>query len=129
MSKRAYCHALELRIRRLADQAASLKLRSERAAFVERFWCARDIRRLEERKEKLEARLRELVRREDGFWEDLKANIRGVTDELPFGVERWMERLDRSYTTSWTSPQAGGDSIVARDRARYRDEQKDASAT
>jgi hypothetical protein len=122
MSKQAYRHALELRIERLADQVASLKLRSEHAAFVERFWCARDIRRLEQRKEKLEARLSELVRSEDDFWEDLKANIRGVADELPSGVERWMERLDRSYAAGSTSPEAGGASIAARDPARSRSE-------
>jgi predicted phage-related endonuclease len=118
MSKRAYCHALELRIRKLADQMAALKLRSERAAFVEKFRISREIRRLERRKEELEARLSELRRKEDNFWQDIKANIRGVTDELPSGVERWMERLDRSNAASSTSPEAGSYSSAAEDRGR-----------
>jgi chromosome condensin MukBEF ATPase and DNA-binding subunit MukB len=117
MSKRAYCHALELRIRRLMDQAAALRLRSERATFVEKFRCSWEIRRLERRKEELEARLSDLGRKEDNFWEDIKANIRGVADELPSGVERWMERLDRSYAAGSAHPEGAGDSVVARDHA------------
>jgi predicted nucleic acid-binding Zn-ribbon protein len=116
MSKRSYCQTLELRIQNLRKQVAALKLRSERVSFVSKFRYSRDIQRLEQRAEELEARLSELRRKQDSVWEDIKANIRAVADELPPGVERWMERLDRSYAASSTSPEAGSHSIVARDR-------------
>jgi predicted phage-related endonuclease len=120
MSKQAYCHALELRIGKLADQLAALKQRSERAPFVEKFHCSRDIQRLEKRKRELEARVSELAHQEEGFWEDIKENIRGVTDELPSGVERWMERLDRNYAASSTYRRADGHSILPHDPKRMR---------
>jgi predicted phage-related endonuclease len=120
MTKQAHCHALELRIAKLADQLAVSKLRSEHAAFVEKFRYSREIRRLERHKRELEARLSKLVHREDGFWEDIKANIRGVADELPSGVERWMERLDRSHAASSTPGEAGRRSDVAQDRQSTR---------
>jgi predicted phage-related endonuclease len=119
MSKQAYCHALELRIGKLADQLVALKLRSEHAAFAEKFHYPRDIRRSEKRKQELEARLSKLAQQDDGLWEDIKANIRGVFDELPSGVERWMERLDRSYAAS-SPPRAGGHSFVPHDGERTR---------
>jgi chaperonin cofactor prefoldin len=123
MSKRAYCHTLELRIKNLRNQMAALKVRSERVSFVNKFRYSRDIQRLERRVEELEARLSELGHQQDSVWEDIKANIRAVTDELPSGVERWMERLDRSYAASSTSPEAGSRSIVARERGGDRHEQ------
>jgi chaperonin cofactor prefoldin len=123
MSKRAYCHTLELRIKNLRNQMAALKVRSERVSFVNKFRYSRDIQRLEQRAEELEARLSELGHQQDSVWEDIKANIRAVTDELPSGVERWMERLDRSYAASSTSPEAGSHSIVARERGGDRHEQ------
>jgi hypothetical protein len=120
MSKRAYCRALELRIRRLADQLVALKLWSEHAGFVGKFRCSQDIRRLEQRKQELDARLSELTHQKDGLWEDIKANIRGVVGEFPSGIERWMERLDKSYAEASASPEAGDHSHAARDQQRTR---------
>ena len=98
MGKRAYHDALDLRLRELTDRAAILKLRSEHAAGIKKFRTYWEIQRLERRKRMLQERLRKLEREEDGFWQDIKANVQAVTDDLPSGVDRWIERLDANHT-------------------------------
>jgi hypothetical protein len=97
MGKRAYRDALNLRLGELSHRAVMLQLRWEHAKGFERFRTLRQIESVERRKRLLQDRLRQLDRHEEGLWQDLKANVRSVTDELPSGVERWIERLDANY--------------------------------
>jgi hypothetical protein len=97
MGKRAYHDVLDLRLKELTGRAAMLRLRWEHAAGVERFRTFREIQRLERRARMLQDRLRKLDGEENGLWQDIKANVQSVTDELPNGVERWIERLDANY--------------------------------
>ena len=97
MGKRAYHDALDLRLRELTDRAATLKLRCEHAAGIKKFRTYWEIQRLERRKRMLQERLRKLEREENGFWQDIKANVQAVTDDLSGGVDRWIERLDANH--------------------------------
>jgi hypothetical protein len=97
MGKRAYHDALDLRLRELTDRTAMLKLRWELAAGVEKFQTFWEIQRLERRKCMLEDRLHKLEREKNGLWQDINADIQAVTDDLPDGVERWIERLDANH--------------------------------
>jgi hypothetical protein len=97
MGKRAYHKILDFRLRELTDRAATLKLRCEHAAGIKKFGTYWELQRLERRKRMLQDRLRKLERDEDGFWQDLKARVQAVTDDLPGGVDRWIERLDANH--------------------------------
>jgi hypothetical protein len=122
MGKQAYHDALELRLKELTNRIVILKLRRERMEGVNRVCYGREIHRLERLQQDLRTRLRRLERERDGFWADLKADIRGVIDELPSGVERWVERLDWNYAAGSTYPETGNHSITARDHAQDGDE-------
>ena len=97
MVKRAYRKALVLRLRELDEWAAILKLRWQNAQGVEKFQAFRETQMLERHRRMLEDRLRKLDREKDGLWQDLKAIVRAVIDELPGGFERWIEQLDSAY--------------------------------
>jgi hypothetical protein len=99
MGRLACRDAVALRLREVADRAAILKLRGERAAGVQRIRVFREIEKLARCKQLLEKRLDVLEQEEDGLWEDIKAEVRAVLADLPGGVERWIERLDENHAT------------------------------
>jgi hypothetical protein len=100
MGKMAYHNALELRLRELTDRIAVLRLRWEHMKGVDRLRCGCEIDRLGQRRQALDNRVRDLESEKDSLWEDIKADLRGFTDELPSVMERWMEFLDLSYSGS-----------------------------
>jgi hypothetical protein len=98
MGKQAYLNALDLRLAELVDRTALLTLRWERAAGLERFRAFQEIERLERRKRALKGRLEQLEHAEPGLWQDIKADLQAVADDLRGGIERWIERLDRDHS-------------------------------
>jgi hypothetical protein len=91
MSKQAYCHALELRIGKPADQLAALKQRSEHAVFatlgIFEDW------RSASRSLKLgsaNSRNRRMVHGDFGLWE---ARVRRSVAATEIFVPQWPSRL------------------------------------
>jgi hypothetical protein len=97
MGRLAYQRTLDLRIKELMRRLILLKARRERTEGVEKFRIFREIKRLERRERMLVDRLQEIERQENGFWQDIKADVRAVLDDLPGGIERWIELLDAGY--------------------------------
>jgi hypothetical protein len=90
MGQRAYCEALELRLKELANQITVLKRRCEHMEGINRLRCGREIQRLEQRWHALRNRLLSLEHEKSGLWNDLKADIRGFTDEChPSSSSGW----------------------------------------
>jgi hypothetical protein len=67
---------------------------------------------LERHKRMLEDRLKRLERGENGLWQDLKADVQAVTEDLSGGIERWIERLDTNHAEH--SPEPSGQPTSAR---------------
>jgi hypothetical protein len=120
MGKQAYHDALDLRLGDVAERTAVLTLRWERAAGIEKFRILQEIQRLQRRKRALEDRLRQLEAGEAGLWQDIKADLQAVIDDLRGGIERWIERLDRDHRARLRgqTPPAPGLDAFARTRRR-----------
>jgi hypothetical protein len=97
MGKLAYQRTLDLRIKELMRRIILLKARWERTDGVEKFRIFREIERQERRERMLRHRLVELEPQGNGVWQDIKADVRAVLDDLPDAIERWIELLDAGY--------------------------------
>jgi CRISPR/Cas system CSM-associated protein Csm2 small subunit len=94
MGKRAYHDALELRLADLTKQIAVLRGQLRYLDGIDALRCAAEIRRLELKQNALRYRYQALECEKDGLWENIKADIYTLTDELPSAIEHFMQRLD-----------------------------------
>jgi hypothetical protein len=94
MGQRAHYHALRLRLEDLAKQILMLQLRLPHLGGIDRLRCRAKIRKLEMRKLALRRRQHALQRANTGMWQDIKADLQAVGDELRPALDDFFERLD-----------------------------------
>jgi hypothetical protein len=98
MGKRACYHALELRLGDLMKQVAVLKLRLGNLDGMDMLRCRSEIKKLELMEQALRNRQCALEQDKDGLWQDIRAEIQTLADELPFAVQHFFQRLDFKHS-------------------------------
>jgi hypothetical protein len=104
MSKQVYRQVLELERLALQDDMCRAKSCSDHASPDGYVRCMQKLRALEHRRDVVDKRLHALDSETDGFWGNIKFNLRWVAAEFADGFERWTEQVEARQSLSHEPP-------------------------